>query len=459
MSTYDYDFFVVGAGSGGTRAARVAAGHGVRVGVAEDTYLGGTCVNVGCVPKKLLTYGAHFAEDLEDAAGYGWTVGDCSHSWARMVANKNIEIERLNGIYEHLIKGAGADIHWGRARLIDRHTVDVGGRRITAEKILIAVGGWPFVPDFAGSEHVITSNDAFHLPELPKRILIVGGGYIAVEFAGIFHGLGARVTQLYRGALFLRGFDDDVRTFLAQEMIKKGIDLRFDVEVRSITKKDNGAFLVDLTNSGTVETDLVMYATGRKPNTLDLGHDAAGVALDAYGAVVVGSDWRTNVDNIYAVGDVTNRIQLTPVAIQEGHALADALFHPSGKTVSYEYVPSAVFSNPEIGTVGYTEAEARARYGGVDIYRSTYKPMKYTMSGRDARGLMKLVVARDTQRVVGLHVVGPSAGEMTQGFAVAIKMGATKQDFDATIGIHPTAAEELVTMRTPVPNPERQAVS
>jgi len=459
MSTYDYDFFVIGAGSGGTRASRIAAGHGARVGVAEDTYLGGTCVNVGCVPKKLFTYGAHFAEDFEDAAGYGWTVGDSSHSWSRMVANKNTEIERLNGIYERLIKGAGADIHWGRARLVDRHTVEVAGKTYTAEKILVAVGGWPFVPDFMGSEHVITSNEAFYLPELPKRIVVVGGGYIAVEFAGIFHGLGAEVTQLYRGELFLRGFDDDVRTFLAEEMIKKGIDLRFDADVQCITKQDDGSFLVDLTDTETIEADLVMYATGRKPKTAGLGLEDAGIALDAAGAIKVDEDWRTNVDNIYAIGDVTNRIQLTPVAIQEGHALADALYNPSGKAVGYEYVPSAVFSNPEIGTVGYTEAEARAKFGPLDIYRSTYRPMKYTMSGRDAHGLMKLVVVRETQRVVGLHVVGPASGEMTQGFAVAIKMGATKQDFDATIGIHPTAAEELVTMRTPIPDPEQQAAA
>ena len=457
MSSYDYDFFVIGAGSGGTRASRIAAAHGARVGVAEDKYLGGTCVNVGCVPKKLFTYAAHFAEDFEDAAGFGWTVGPRSHAWATLIENKNREIARLNGIYERLIKGPGADIFDARATFVDNHTLDVGGRQVTAEKILIAVGGRPFVPDFMGSEHVITSDEAFYLPELPERITVVGGGYIAVEFAGIFNALGAQVTQLYRGERFLRGFDDDVRLFLAEEMVKKGIDLRFDADVQCVTKQADGSLLVDLTDTESFETDLVMYATGRVPNTESLGLDAAGVQTGRNGSVPVDAGWRTNVDNIYAIGDVTDRIQLTPVAIQEGHALADALFNPSGKAVGYDYVPSAVFSNPEIGTVGFTEAEAREKFGALDIYRSTFRPMKHTLSGRDEHGLMKLVVVRETQKVVGLHIVGPSAGEMTQGFAVAIKMGATKQDFDATIGIHPTAAEELVTMREPVPDPLQQA--
>ena len=457
MSGYDFDFFVIGAGSGGTRAARIAAAHGAKVGVAEERHLGGTCVNVGCVPKKLFTYAAHFAEDFEDAEGFGWTVGPRRHAWPKLIANKNREIARLNGIYERLIEGPGAEIFDNRAVFLDGHTLDVGGQRVTADKILIAVGGRPFVPGFDGSGHVITSDDAFFLPELPERIVIVGGGYIAVEFAGIFSGLGAQVTLLYRGERFLRGFDDDVREFLADEMVKKGVDLRFNTDVRGVTRRSGGSFSVDLNDGETVETDLVMYATGRVPNTGGLELDAAGVATGSSGAVRVDADWRTNVDNIYAIGDVTDRIQLTPVAIQEGHALADALFDPSGKTVGYEFVPSAVFSQPEIGTVGYTEGEARARFGALDIYRSSFKPMKHTLSGRDERGLMKLVVVRETQRVVGLHIVGPSAGEMTQGFAVAINMGATKQDFDATIGIHPTAAEELVTMREPAPDPLRQA--
>jgi len=453
MSGYDFDFFVIGAGSGGTRASRIAAAHGARVGVAEERHLGGTCVNVGCVPKKLFTYAAHFAEDFEDAEGFGWTVGPRSHAWPALIANKNREIARLNGIYERLITGPGAEIFDARATFVDSHTLDVGGRRVTADTILIAVGGRPFVPDIPGREHVITSDDAFFLPALPERIAIVGGGYIAVEFAGIFTGLGAQITQLYRGNPFLRGFDDDVRALLAEEMVKKGVDLRFDAAVRDVTRQPDGSYSVGLADGGSVETDLVMYATGRVPNAGGLGLDAAGVATGRSGAVTVDADWRTNVANVYAIGDVTDRIQLTPVAIQEGHALADALFNPSGKTVGYEFVPSAVFSQPEIGTVGYTETAARAKFGALDIYRSTFRPMKHTLSGRDERGLMKLVVVRETQRVVGLHVVGPGAGEMTQGFAVAINMGATKQDFDATIGIHPTAAEELVTMREPVPDP------
>ena len=459
MSDHDFDFFVIGAGSGGTRAARIAAAHGARVGVAEERHLGGTCVNVGCVPKKLFTYAAHFAEDFEDAEGFGWTVGPRSHAWPRLIANKNREIERLNRIYEGLIAGPGAQIFRSRAVFLDRHTLDVGGRRVSADRILIAVGGRPFVPAIEGREHVITSDDAFFLPALPERIVIVGGGYIAVEFAGIFNGLGAQVTQLYRGERFLRGFDDDVREVLAREMAGKGVDLRFGAEVRRVARRPDGTFSVELADGSAVETDLVMYATGRVPNTAGLGLDAAGVATGRNGAVAIDADWRTSVDTIHAIGDVTDRIQLTPVAIQEGHALADALFNPSGKTVGYEFVPSAVFSQPEVGTVGYTEAEARAKFGALDIYRSGFRPMKHTLSGRDERGLMKLVVVRESQRVVGLHVVGPGAGEITQGFAVAINMGATKQDFDATIGIHPTAAEELVTMREPVADPLPRAAA
>jgi glutathione reductase (NADPH) len=461
MTGYDFDFYVIGAGSGGTRAARVAASHGARVAVAEERYLGGTCVNVGCVPKKLLVYAAHYAEDFADAAGFGWTVGERRHDWATLIANKNAEIERLNGIYRRLIEGAGAQIHWGRATLVDAHTVEVDGQRYTADKILVAVGGWPSVPDVPGREHVITSNEAFFLEAMPKRIVIVGGGYIAVEFAGIFHNLGAEVCQLYRGELFLRGFDGDVRQFLAEEMVKKGIDLRFDARVACITREvgegGKARFVVDLEDEESIEADLVMYATGRAPSTGGVGLEAAGVATDGSGAIRVDADWRTSVPNIYAIGDVTDRIQLTPVAIAEGHALADALFNPSGRSVSYENVPSAVFSQPSIGTVGLTEAEARRRYRAVDVYRSSFRPMKHTLSGRDEHGLMKLVVDRASQKVVGLHMVGPDAGEIVQGFAVAIQMGATKADFDATIGIHPTAAEEFVTMREPIPDPDREA--
>lgn len=459
MADYDFDFFVIGAGSGGTRASRIAAGHGARVGVAEERYLGGTCVNVGCVPKKLLVYASHFAEDFEDAAGFGWDVGERSHQWARLIANKNTEIERLNSIYERLIKGAGATLYDKRATLRDAHTIelrepgDPDGEPevVTADKILVAVGGWPWVPTFPGSDLVITSNEAFYLEDLPKRVMVVGGGYIAVEFAGIFNGLGAEVTQLYRRDLFLRGFDHDIRMCLAEELPKKGIDLRFNSDVASITKQDDGSLIVDLKDGETIETDLVLYATGRVPKTDGLGLANAGVETRDDGAIEVDEDWKTNVDNIYAIGDVTDRIQLTPVAIAEGHALADMLFNPSGRTVHYDDVPTAVFSQPPVGTVGCTEHEARAKYGEVAIYRSMFKPMKHTLSDRDERTMMKLIVDKASDRVVGLHMVGPDAGEITQGFGVALRAGATKADFDATIGIHPTAAEEFVTMREPVP--------
>lgn len=454
MSRYDFDYFVIGAGSGGTRSSRIAAAHGARVGVAEERYLGGTCVNVGCVPKKLLTYAAHFAEDFEDAAGFGWTVGERTHSWKKLIENKNAEIERLNGIYERLIKGAGAQLFDARATLKGAHEVEVGGQTVTADKILIAVGGWPSIPDIPGKEHIVTSNEAFYLEEIPNRVVIVGGGYIAVEFAGIFNGLGSQVTQIHRGPKFLRGFDDDVRLFLAEEMAKKGIDLQLECEVRGISRCDDGSFIVDLNHGDTIEADLVMYATGREPKTEGLGLEAAGVETTGNGAIKVDENFQTSVSNIFAIGDVIDRIQLTPVAIAEGHALADRLFGPKGREVSYENVPSAVFSNPPIGTVGLTEEEARRKYGAVDIYKSSFRPMKHTLSGRHEQSLMKLIVDRGSDRVVGLHMVGPDAGEIVQGFAVALKAGATKADFDATIGIHPTAAEEFVTMRTPIPDPE-----
>ncbi|MGE0733775.1 MAG: glutathione-disulfide reductase [Alphaproteobacteria bacterium] len=456
MAKYDFDFFVIGAGSGGTRASRIAAGHGARVGIAEDRYFGGTCVNVGCVPKKLLVYAAHFAEDFEDAKGFGWTVGPRSHSWHTLIANKNAEISRLNGIYERLIGGAGAKIFKARATIKDSHTLDVGGQTVTADRILVATGGWPMVPDFPGKEHIVTSNEAFFLDAMPKRAVVVGGGYIAVEFAGIFHGLGAHVTQLYRGDLFMRGFDDDARTTLAEEMRKKGIDLRFKSDIAAIEKSTDG-MLVRLQDGSTLSADLVMYATGRAPMTKNLGLEKVGVKLDEKGAIVVDADWQTNVPNIFAIGDVTDRLNLTPVAIAEGHALADRLFGPTGRKVGYEYVPTCVFSQPPLGTVGLTETAARSKYGQVDVFRATFRAMKHTLSGRDEKTMMKLVVDRESNRVVGLHMVGADAGEIVQGFAVAMKAGATKADFDSTIGIHPTSAEEFVTMRTPVPEPQKQA--
>jgi glutathione reductase (NADPH) len=463
MAQYDFDFFVVGAGSGGTRAARIAAGHGARVGVAEERYLGGTCVNVGCVPKKLFAYAAHFSEDFKDAEGFGWAPlppGDIRHDWPTLIANKNAEIGRLNGIYRRLIEGAGARIYDRRAHLRDAHTIELSdpaqphapAETVTAGKILIATGGWPTRPDIPGAAFGITSNEAFFLERFPDRVLIVGGGYIAVEFAGIFHGLGAAVTQIYRGDCFLRGFDRDARAFLAEEMCKKGIDLRFRTDIAGIERGPHGLHAM-LQDGHVVHCDAVMFATGRAPLTRDIGLEAVGVAMNGTGAITVDESWQTSVPGIYAIGDVTDRLNLTPVAIAEGHALADMLFNPSGRTVGYENVPTCIFSHPNLGTVGLTEEDAAKRFGALDIYRSTFRPMKHTLSGRSEQMMMKLVVDRASQKVVGLHIVGPDAGEIVQGFAVAIKMGATKRDLDATIGIHPTSAEELVTMRTPVTGP------
>jgi len=460
MSDYDYDFFVIGCGSGGVRAARIAAVHGAKVAVCEERYLGGTCVNVGCIPKKLLVYAAHFHDDFEDAAGFGWTVGDTSFDWTKLIANKNKEIERLNGVYKSLLDNAGAELIWGRGTLVDAHTVEIDGKAYTSERILIATGGWPSVPDFPGREHVVTSNEAFFLEGKPKRAVVVGGGYIAVEFAGIFHGMGVDVTQLYRGPLFLRGFDDDVRQHVADEYQRKGIDLRFNTDVVSIEKNSGvgATYTVALKDGTSIEADVVMYATGRRPLTKGLGLYNAGVDLDEAGAIKVDDKWQTSIPNIYAIGDVIDRIQLTPVALNEGHILADRLFGEPGRDLSYENVPSAVFSQPPIGSVGLTEAQAREKYGDVHIYKSRFKALKNTLSGRDEQTLMKLIVDPASDRVVGIHMVGPEAGEIIQGFAVAVRAGATKAQFDTTIGIHPTSAEEFVTMRERYqPEPQAQA--
>ena len=450
MTDYDFDLFTIGAGSGGVRASRIAAGHGARVAVAEDRYLGGTCVNVGCVPKKLLVYASHFAEEFEDAAGFGWSVGERQFDWTRLIANKNDEIGRLNGVYRRLLGDAGVTLFEATARLVDPHTVAVGDTSYTAERILVATGGWPMIPDIPGREHIVTSNEAFFLDGLPDRIVVVGGGYIAVEFAGIFHGLGAEVTQLYRGPLFLRGFDDDVREVLAAEMRKKGIDVRFDSVVERIDRLEDGSFKLTLRGGDQIETGMVMYATGRLPKSADLGLAEAGVETNDKGAIVVDGDYRTSVDNIYAIGDVTDRVNLTPVAIAEGHVLADTLYGNRPRTVGYENIPTCVFSQPNIGTAGLTEAAAHERYGDIEVYRSSFRPMKHTLSGRDETTMMKLIVDTASDRVVGVHMVGPDAGEITQGMGIALTCGATKAQFDATIGIHPTAAEEFVTMRTPV---------
>jgi glutathione reductase (NADPH) len=463
MAAFDFDFFVIGAGSGGTRAARIAAGHGARVGIAEERYYGGTCVNVGCVPKKLFVYAAHFREDFEDARGFGWTSSagaSVRHDWAKLLANKDVEIHRLNAIYRRLLEAAGVACFDKRARLVGPHTIELRdrtaaagpARTVTADKILVATGGWPTVPGIPGRELAFTSNEAFFLPEFPRRVAVVGGGYIAVEFAGIFHGLGAEVDLVHRGPLFLRGFDDDARAFLAEEMRKKGIRLRFGADIERI-ERHAGALRLLLKQSAPVDCDAVLFATGRTPNSRDMGFEQQGIAIDIDNAIRVDQDWRTSVPHLFAIGDVTNRLNLTPVAIAEGHALADRLFNPSGRSVSYANVPTTVFSLPNLGTVGLTESVARAQYGAVDVYRSTFRPLKHTVSGRNEQSLMKLVVDHETKRVLGLHMVGAEAGEIVQGFAVAIRMGATKADFDATIGIHPTAAEEFVTMRTPAEGP------
>ena len=456
MPAYDYDLFVIGAGSGGVRAARISASYGARVAIAEERFLGGTCVNVGCIPKKFLVYAAHQAEDFEDSAGFGWTVGGTAFDWPRLIANKDTEIARLNGIYRNLLANAGVELFEARATLRDPNTIEVAGQTVTAERILIATGGWPVVPDIPGKALAITSTEAFYLPELPKRALIVGGGYIAVEFAGIFHGLGVDTTQLYRGPLFMRGFDLDVRSHLAQEMRKKGIDLRFDSNPARIENSAAG-LVATLEDGATVETDLVFYATGRAPNSRNFGLEACGVEMREGGAVMVDDYFQTSVPSIYALGDVTDRYQLTPVAIAEAMALARTLYKGEPTAMDYADIPTAVFSQPAVGTVGLTEEAARERFGALDIYRSTFRALKNTISGNQEQTLMKLIVDRASDRILGCHMVGPDAGEIVQGLAVALKCGATKAQFDATVGIHPTAAEEFVTMHEPVPEPAAQA--
>jgi glutathione reductase (NADPH) len=459
MSTaeYDYDLFVIGAGSAGVRAARIAADLGARVAAAEERELGGTCVNIGCVPKKLMVYGAHFKDEAREAAGFGWSVAPATHDWKTLIANKDREIARLNGVYQRLLEGKGVRIMRGRARLTGPHTVGValaagGTASVRARYIMIATGGQPTRPRIGGAEHVWVSDDVFHLPEMPRRVLIVGGGYIAVEFAGIFNGYGSQVTQIYRGSLFLRGFDRDVRTHLDQEMRHRGIDLRFHKDLKSV-ERVSGGLAVTLNDDSKLEVDGVLAAIGRAPLSRGWGLEEAGVKLDSRGAIMVDDTFRTSVPCIYAVGDVIDRVQLTPVALAEGMLVSRNLFGGTALRPDYEYIPSAVFSNPPIGSVGLSEEEARAAYGAVDVFKSTFKPMKLTLAGGDEKTLMKLVVDRASQKVVGLHMVGPDAGEIVQGFAVALKCGATKQMFDATIGIHPTAAEELVTMRERCPDP------
>lgn len=467
MSAFDFDLFVIGGGSGGVRAARMAAQRGARVALAETLGtdgLGGTCVNVGCIPKKLYSYAAHYAEGFHESAGYGWEGEAPRLNWATLKANRAKEISRLNGVYGNLLRGSGVTVFNGFARIDGEHAITLatlhadgspGHQHFTAKNILIATGGTPHVPHFVGREHVITSNEIFDLEPFPQRLLVVGGGYIACEFASIFNGLGAQVTQLYRGEQVLRGFDDEVRHFVAAEMLKSGVDLRLNAGVVDIRKAADG-LRVELEDGNVVMADAVLYATGRVPNVQGLGLDTVGVAQGGQNEVLVNAHYQTNVPSIYAVGDVTNRVQLTPVALGEAMVVVDQLFGPAAgkppRDMSYDFIPTAVFTHPNIGTVGFSEAAAREQFGQVTIFRSEFKALRHTLSGSTERTLMKLVVDTATDRVVGLHMVGAEAGEIVQGFAVAMKAGATKAVFDSTIGIHPTAAEEFVTMREPARN-------
>lgn len=446
---YDFDLFVIGAGSGGVRASRFAAGYGAKVAVAESRYLGGTCVNVGCVPKKLLVYGAHFADDFEQAAGFGWSLEDAQFDWSQLIANKNREIQRLNGIYRNLLVNSGVTLLEGHARITAPHEVEVEGQRYSARHILIAVGGWPQVPDIPGRELAISSNEAFFLKDLPKRVLVVGGGYIAVEFAGIFQGLGADTTLLYRGDLFLRGFDGSVRTHLKEELEKRGLDLQFNADIARIDQQADGSLKATLKDGRELVTDCVFYATGRRPMLDNLGLENTEVQLDKRGFIQVDEAYQTDESSILAIGDVIGRVQLTPVALAEGMAVARRLFKPEEyRPVDYRNIPTAVFSQPPIGTVGLTEEQALEAGHSLKIFESRFRPMKLTLTEVQEKTLMKLVVDADTDRVLGCHMVGPDAGEIIQGLGIALKAGATKQQFDETIGVHPTAAEEFVTMRT-----------
>jgi len=448
---YDFDLFVIGAGSGGVRAARFAAGFGARVAVAESRYLGGTCVNVGCVPKKLLVYGAHFSEDFEHAKGFGWSLGEADFDWSTLITNKDREINRLNGIYRKLLIDSGVTLLEAHARIVGPNKVEVQGQVYSAERILIATGGWPQVPDVPGREHAITSNEAFYLKALPKRVVVVGGGYIAVEFASIFNGLGADTTLVYRGELFLRGFDGSVRTHLHEELVKRDMTIRFNSDIERIEKQADGSLLLSMKGGGTLETDCVFYATGRRPMLDNLGLESVNVELDDEGYIEVNENYESSEPSILAIGDVIGGVQLTPVALAEGMAVARRLFKPElYRPVDYDHIPTAVFSLPNIGTVGLTEEAAIEAGYEVQIFESRFRAMKLTLTDDQERTLMKLVVDAKTDQVLGCHMVGSDAGEIVQSLAIAIKAGATKQIFDDTIGVHPTSAEEFVTMRSPV---------
>lgn len=449
MSEYDFDLFVIGAGSGGVRCARVAAGLGAKVAVAEDLYYGGTCVNVGCVPKKLFYYGSHVREEIELAESFGWTIPIAEFDWPTLRDRKTKEIERLNSIYVNLLENSGVTLVNGRAAIEDAHSVSVNGETYRAKNILIATGGWPHFPDVPGIEHAISSNEFFYLESLPRKALIVGGGYIAIEFACILHNLGVEVSISYRRDLFLRGFDDDVRLHLKHALQDKNIDLKFNHSVTAITKQSDDSLLVADADGEQNLYDMVLYATGRKPKVDGLGIENTKVKLSQSGAIEVDDHYRTSESSIFAVGDVIDRVQLTPVALAEGMYVAHTLFDDGYKSLNYDNIPTAVFTQPSIGTVGMTEQQARADGYKVTIFKSTFAPMKYSFKQKKEKSLMKLIVDSDTDKVLGAHMVGPEAGEIIQGVGIALSMGATKQQFDQTFGIHPTSAEEFVTMRTP----------
>ena len=452
----EFDLLVIGGGSGGVACARRAAGYGARAAVIENDRLGGTCVHRGCIPKKLLVYASHFSHDFEDAAGYGWTVGARSFDWREMVRAKVAELDRLEGIYGRLLHNSGATYIRGTGRLLDAHTVAVGDDTHRAETIVIATGGRPTMPDIPGIELAVSSDEMFDLPTFPERVVIVGGGYIACEFACIMQGLGARVTQLYRGELPLRGFDRDLREVLSEEMRKGGVDLRLNVNATALAR-EGSAIAVTTTTGEVIEADQVLFATGRRPNVAGLGLESAGIEITGGGAIPVDANSHTGVAGIYAVGDVTDRINLTPVAIQEGRCIAETLYNDNPQTPDHRDVATAVFTTPELGTVGLTEEEARQAFPALDIYKTRFRPLKHTLTGREETVFMKLVVDRASDRVVGCHMVGDGAGEAVQLLGIAVKAGATKAQFDATMAVHPTAAEEFVTMYEPVPETATQA--
>lgn len=446
---FDYDLFVIGAGSGGVRAARIASSHGAKVAIAEELYLGGTCVNVGCVPKKLFVYASEFREEFKAARGFGWSEVTSSLNWQKLRESKNTEIQRLNGIYQNILDSAGASIIDGKATIVDGNTVEVNSKRYSAERILIATGGWPKKPSYQGAEHTIDSNDFFFLDQLPKKVIVEGGGYIAVEFAGILNGLGCETELCYRGALFLRGFDQDVREFVRDEMSKKGVRLNFNAQIKAVKKQSENEYGVSFENGESTVTNCVVSAIGRTPKLQGLGIENTNLTLNNGGFIQVDENFETSQKGIYAVGDVIGRAALTPVALEEGMALANFLFNNQSISLNYENIPTAVFCQPNIGTVGLTEEQAIEQGYEIELFKSNFKPLKNTLSGVDERTLMKLIVGKESRKVLGAHMVGPSAGEIMQGIAIAINSGATKEVFDRTIGIHPTAAEEFVTMRVP----------